>query len=415
MGRGEDGSAGRLPVGSASDLVLPSRSASWARLLASGSERGGLDLLTGEAGSGKSWLLDRRAARAAASAPDDPRWRVVEGAPGLDANGLLASIASALGMEVMACGSIVDLARRLGGCLSELSQDGRRLALAVDEAHLLADEALEAARLLANRLGDDDGFAAIVLAGQTPLRRRLEGRRLAAVAARIGSRSHLPPIDADEAAILLSGRPEADLDERTIEELHRDSEGNPARLLRLAASRPGWKASRLLKDRSISVRPDLVRTEPPTEELTSPYGGLVPSRPPIRVEDGLIEVGWEPTSEPGSDSVAATAGLVEAMTSDRRVVAVTAHSHPRVDLQFERESEYLLDDPLATLQAVREETLNRRPLSSTVMDEPDDEPNPLDDPTEPIRPAYHRPDPAEPFAPHDQLLARLREPAADGG
>ena len=75
------------------------------------------------------------------------------------------------------------------------------------------------------------------------------------------------------------------IDPDRMERWHRDSGGNPARLLRMLAREvPARKAIATAGEPSSSSEP------------------LVPSRPPLRVEEGLIEVGWdseEPEPEPG--------------------------------------------------------------------------------------------------------------------
>ena len=385
------------------DPLLPSRTAAWTRLRVSYPRPGSLGLLTGEPGSGKTWLLDRLSAVASAEATRGPRWRIVDAAPDLDATGLLAAIASALGCPVQDRDSTGTLARSIARLLAEDHRDGRRSALAIDEAHLLALDALEAARLLANRVAAPDGFIAIVLAGQTTLGHRLECRRLAAVKARIVDPTHLPPIDADEAATLLADRIDSDLNVRLIERIHRDSGGNPARLLQIAESV-------LNRDGRASSRPQVEPTPPrpivpelaeaPAEPTTRHSRGILPARPPIRLEEGLIEVGWESLDDHqefdriGSDQRPSLARTLDAQAPDVLIPG-----------------DYPIDDPLAVLQAHRERCLNQELVESDVAASPDDlegEEN-LDS----IRPVYRRPDPAEPFGPHEQLIARLREPIGE--
>src|SRR5207248_2421947 len=140
--------------------------------------------------------------------------------------------------------------------------------------------------------------------------------------------AHLLSLDLDEASALLGfddRMPEADLDE--LEKLHRDEGGNPRRMLRLWRMRsevsaavaiepqsavpnlpptgttPGAAASEPAGDQSVvAVGSHLVgEALPASSELElsretpawSESRSLVPSRPPLRVEDGLVEVGWK--------------------------------------------------------------------------------------------------------------------------
>ena len=198
----------------------------------------------------------------------------------------------------------------LADFLKENAADRVYWVLAVDEAHGLSVEVLEEIRVLSNRLGGSDGFAGLILVGQTTLARRLSSRSLSALAGRIAARTHLRSLDIEEAQALvepiapsLGGQTEA------LEFLHRETAGNPKRILdsarfqRSIASPPrasatpiesSPKASNEVRQPSIPTPVTLVETKE-RESWDGPVLGQ--GKPPLRVEDGLIEVGWEPESE----------------------------------------------------------------------------------------------------------------------
>lgn len=181
----------------------------------------------------------------------------------------------------MACGLGLDPRSdriAIASSLADSTRDGRPRALRVDEAQNASADLLEEIRILDNRLGRDDGFAAIVLVAQTPLVRRLNLRILGGLEVRLAAHAHLMPIDADEAETLMA---DAGIDGDTAESLHRSAMGNPARLLRLAlAERPAMGAESRENSR-------------PRPSLESSPGTILPSRPPLSVADGVIEVGWD--------------------------------------------------------------------------------------------------------------------------
>ena len=167
-------------------------------------------------------------------------------------------------------------------------------SLVLDEAQSAADAALEEFRLLSNRLGAADGFRGMVLSGRTSLARRLGGRPWASLESRLSTHVRLGPIDAEDAACLLRLALRDTPSTAEIERLHARSGGNPARLIRLAD---------LADD-----RPPIAAPSPApvfreandgapahdSEEPDSRSAGMPNvDRPPLRFEDGMIEVGWD--------------------------------------------------------------------------------------------------------------------------
>ena len=367
--RGDDGQ----------DFALPSRLAAIEACRAAlqpgeGGEAGPI-LLTGEAGAGKTWLWRRLAAERR----EGCRWLAVDLAPSSDPAELHRSLGHALGLA----GSGPDRDRRpLADFLAEQAEEGRRWSLVVDEAHNAPPDVLEELRLLSNRLGGPDGFASMILAGQTRLARRLATAPFAALEARIASRIHLRPIDADEARLLLDDRrPGRSWAVAEVDELHREAAGNPRRLLRLASStRP--KPTR-------SSRPE-VSTSPPPVAL--PRLGV--DRPPLRVEEGLIEVGWEgPEDDESSTPALAPAPRRALTTVAPEIAAGPAEDEP-------------IDDPYAALQARHERARNRglQPAQAPVDVEDAEEDDDL--------PAQFQAHESQDFAPYSQLFSRLKQAAA---
>ncbi len=344
-----------LATGRGDDFILPSRGAALTRCL-DGLVDGPI-LITGDAGIGKSWL----AGRVAAVSTRTRRWISVDLAPSIGPESLIRTIGHRLGLEATSADRLT-----LGDALADESADGRHWGLILDEAHLATVEVLEEVRVLSNRLGRADGFAAIVIVGQTLLRRRLSTRPLSGLSARIAARVQLSPIDADEAGVLVDRvTPGRAIDSLSLERCHRDASGNPGRLLVLAALHsdptPGplsppasrrlststWVApqpeprveAKLDPDPAESSSPDTTSgstsSEPTAMDLLEP--GTVDATPfvpfqlrnpltsgglPDDVGEGIIEVGWqgdedepddddEPTDEPAHDDVISEEAAIE--------------------------------------------------------------------------------------------------------
>jgi general secretion pathway protein A len=259
--------------------------------------------------------------------------------------------------------------------------------LILDEAHLAPTETLEETRVLSNSLGRPEGFAALVLVGQSALARRLELRSLAGLEARLAGRVHLRPIDADEAREWLARRGGAPMDRATVVELHRAAGGNPRRLLLLAATiRPiptgaggaAEPAPPPVTEAPLVAPPDLAR--------------LGTSRPPLHVEEGVVEVGWDPAAE--TEPVAPIVTDAPPPGPDAVPVAV--------------------EDHYAALQAWEEWSRNQgRGAAETARPEPDARPGAAAEEAGPASAVAAHPnlraEGQQTFAPYSQLFSRLRQ------
>ena len=275
-------------------LLLPSRESAYRICLETLVDAAGAILLTGDAGMGKTWL--RRKISAEQGYPF--RWLDVEIVPSDTPDQLDRKVASALG-----------LARtdRLAWqeFLAERSGEGERWVVSIDEAHNLTPELLEEVRVLSGFLTNSCS-ATLWLTGQTSLARRLGTPANRPFASRLGVAARIGPIDADEAQILLEAwHPDREWSTDEAERLHRDAGGEPRLLEQLAR-----RTSRALRPSLGALptiglgRPDTplsatLPPQPPPRETRVDSGApplLGPSRPPLRMEDGLIEVGWSPDS-----------------------------------------------------------------------------------------------------------------------
>ena len=348
-------------------LAVASRRRALERLESSVREgRDGPLLITGEAGAGKSWLADRLVEGLPAG------WRAltVELTSTLDALEFLRLVADALGLPMTDRLGSVRL--RIRAALEDDATEGRQWLLTIDEAHRGSPVVWEELDILAKSLGRASGFGAMVILGRTELVRGLASRPLDGWAVRMGLHVHLMPLDLDEARELLAIQGRSRIgSEQALENLHRDTLGNPRLLLRLAES---WdwphgadeRTGRTTMASGASVLPgapyrpadrESMPIERGTETQSSEDRGrakvpsLIPSRPPIRMEEGLVEVGWD--GDMGDDEAESESPINETDASLRS----EAHL-----------GEQLVEDRYAALQAWTEWTRNRE--RATVTNDP---------------------------------------------
>ncbi len=386
-------------------------------------------LLTGEPGAGKSWL----AGRLVDSLPTGWRALSVELTSTLDALEFLRLVADALGLPMTERVGVARL--RIRAALEDDARDGRNWLLIVDEVHRGSSVVWEEIDSLAGSLGRVGGFSALLLLARPEFVREMTPRRLEGRAVRSSLHLHLMPLDLDEARELLGvqGRlGKTDSTSTDLEELHRDALGNPRLLMQIADLRPqlfgpgpGTRSrngsSQVAGSSTVSDRPGS-RNAPrvqatgefrpldgsavgATSGLPMGSASLIPTKPPIRLEEGLVEVGWDGDLE-------AEPTLAESSPTDEGGSA-------SVEAELE---EQVVDDRYAAMQAWSEWSRNRErsvPSEETAEGSGGTYANP-DNPDNPLReerpvgpdsstPGKIRPGAAHDFAPYSQLFTRLRQ------
>lgn len=196
-----------------------------ARVLFGITQLGGIVMITGEIGAGKT-LLAQTIGRildgegfAVASVPNPPR----------TAAALLAAALPAMGAKTGG-GSAARLAARARRRLAEAGGEGRRIVLCIDEAQRLDARALDEVRLLTNSNGDGPG-APIVLLGQPELAAHIE--RQPQMAQRVVVRYHMGAMTAEEVDAYamhrtrVAGADRRIVSKRATRAVHRDTAGVP--------------------------------------------------------------------------------------------------------------------------------------------------------------------------------------------
>ncbi|WP_168221795.1 ExeA family protein [Aquisphaera giovannonii] len=444
-------------------------------------------LLTGEPGVGKSWLCRKMREEL------PPAWRTlsVAASGALDPAGLLELIAD--GLDPDDEGTPRGLAAnrlRIARSLREEAAEGRRWLLVLEEAQDASAGVWSELAALVHAMESDQvaaGFAGMLLVGTTGLTRLLMGRRRDPLAGRLGLHIHLPPLDVEECRVLVESEAPRPLDPSSLEDLHRRNGGNPRRILRAIRARsdrsapepapgpspstPGGsrpvrlpEAGRILAPTPASVARASRTPERPYHAAPGVAGlvetpttaALIPSRPPLRVEEGLIEVGWGGSLEAdaaGQDDAdledAGVEGRVESLAGPRPIPAgddtpappprfsmdasilgdplpsppqAAAVSLPQADEAAELPSEEMVEDHYAALQAWAEWARNR----GRAVDAEAEGPDPTAEARPSARPrayAAAAPEAAGPeappsvvrveaeheHAPYGQLFSRLRQ------
>lgn len=157
-------------------------------------------LLTGDVGVGKTTLiqvlLQQLGAQQRAVSLIDPR---------LTPNQFLAAVVSGLSGGAPR-GRRIALVAQLQDLLHEFDRRGQCPVVIVDEAQLLTRATMDEVRLLTNHQTHDRSLLAVVLVGQTELRRRLQRPEYTPLRQRIGTHHHLLPLQADEALAYVNHR-----------------------------------------------------------------------------------------------------------------------------------------------------------------------------------------------------------------
>lgn len=434
------------------DLPVSSRRDALERLQKNiGLDETEMALLTGEPGTGKTWLWRRLVQEL----PANWRWLSVDMSEALDALEFLRLIGHGLGIKAAdrLGAARLDLAR----ALQDDSSDGRSWLLVVENAQSTPAQVWNEIQAMVHAMEASEGFAAVILVGPTKLARLLATRSLSSLATRIRTHVHLLSLDLDESLELVQARGGfGNLDRAILEELHRDARGNPRLLLQLLR-----KGSRATAEPAITSQPAMLRrlpeplvhpvvarsdviSEPAPREISATNGelegyprgsavtadesgppapSLVPGRPPLRVEEGLVEVGWGGNLEAeaavsAGESVAPTVAAMPAASQSESPGEEMIEEH-----EGELPSEEMIEDHYAALQAWTEWAKNRGRASSpsataaseqvdgvqvskaTTMVRAEDERDTVEEfPTPGLRA-----EPQHEHAPYSQLFSRLRQ------
>jgi general secretion pathway protein A len=181
-------------------VTAPAFEEAFARLVYDATEaRGGLSLVTGDIGCGKTMLTHALADRLAGT----PHAALLLATPRLTPAELLRTVLAGTGGTRPPRGRHA-LIEAVGAHLADIHAAGRRPVLVVDEAQLATPSLFEEVRLLTNFEDRHDKHLHVVLVGQPELRERVA--RLAQVDQRVGLRAHLDPLDAAEVAAYVAHR-----------------------------------------------------------------------------------------------------------------------------------------------------------------------------------------------------------------
>ena len=194
-----------------------------------------LGVITGEVGSGKTV-----ATRAATTALDASRHTIIYlGNPAIGARGIYAAIVTALGgIPRFHKASLIP--QTVDALAAEENERGKRVVVAVDEAHLLTPDQLEELRLLTNADMDSHSAFACLLIGQPTLRRRIKLGTFAALDQRIALRFAMPPMTPAETTnyiahhLKLAGRADTLFSDDATALIHQVSRGLPRAVNNLA-------------------------------------------------------------------------------------------------------------------------------------------------------------------------------------
>lgn len=165
------------------------------RHLSFGLASGGVTVLTGEVGLGKT-LLCRQVLRGAA---EDTRIAYVLD-PLQTYQGMLASLIREFTGQDSVETDAGALLRELQAVVLELARGGVRSVIMVDEAHRLTTELLEGLRMLTNLETEKSRLVSLVLVGQPELERTLAMRAMRPLAQRVSVRCRLTPFSASQTA-----------------------------------------------------------------------------------------------------------------------------------------------------------------------------------------------------------------------
>jgi len=172
-----------------------------AHLLYGLEREGGVVLLTGEVGTGKTTICRKFLQ----NVPDNTKLAFVL-YPKLSAIELLATIADELGIDYKPDFSTKQLVDLINHHLLAAHSQGKHTALIIDEAQNLTTEVLEQLRLLTNLETDKKKLLQIILLGQPELNELLQRKELRQLSQRVTARYHLEPLSVGEVDAYIKSR-----------------------------------------------------------------------------------------------------------------------------------------------------------------------------------------------------------------
>ena len=147
-------------------------------------------------------------------------------------NAMLYHLAKKIGVSYKGKDKI-DLVEDIRNKLEKLDQDGRRVVLIIDEAHLIPDESLEDIRLLSNIESEKRKLIQIVLVGQNELYNKLQKEALRPLNQRLVINRHLESLDKKETQdyikhrLNVAGRRSQLFDQKALSKIWEKSRGIP--------------------------------------------------------------------------------------------------------------------------------------------------------------------------------------------
>jgi len=197
-----------------------------------------LGLVTGPSGTGKTLVSQMLLQHF-----EEPKYRtiLVLITPGISKTGLLREILAELGLALpVGIANVQDLMRLLSNHVIELHEEGRRLVIIIDEAHLLSADCLHLVRTISNIEIPEEKLSTCLLFGESRLAQRLEHPTFASLQNRIYLRAALEPLTATEMVqyvkyrLMTAGRLHDLFTPGAFEALHAWSGGIPRSLNKLA-------------------------------------------------------------------------------------------------------------------------------------------------------------------------------------
>ncbi len=200
--------------------------------------RTSLGLVTGPSGTGKT-LVSQMLLQKFDTAKFRPVLILVT--PGLSKTGLIREILSELGIALpVGVGQVQELMRLLSNHIMELREEGRRLVMIIDEAHLLSADCLHLVRTISNIETPEEKLSTCLLFAEARLLQRLKNPVYESLCNRIFLRAEIEPLSPEETAqyvkfrLMTVGRLTELFTGGALSALHAHSGGIPRTLNKLA-------------------------------------------------------------------------------------------------------------------------------------------------------------------------------------